>query len=258
MPTPLITLSTDFGEGSAYVAMLKGVLLAHCPGAQLLDLSHSLPVDDPFSAALLLRRTYSYYPAGTVHLLGVDRGIGPSHALLATTAGQYFVAMDQGGLGLVLEAALENPPAEPGAGVWAVELAPRTPFMARDYLAPLAANLAQHTPPSKLGTPVTDWQRLHLHRPRPSPDGRTVEGQVLYVDRFGNLLTNLTPDLLSAPAHLRIGDVQVSRWCRSFADPTDGELCLLWGAEGWLEVVLPQGSAAKRLGAKAGDAVFLG
>jgi len=246
MPSALITLSSDFGESSAYVAMLKGALLRHCPEAYLVDLSHGLPSDDAWAAAFLLLRVYPYYPAGTIHLVGTDRGLGPSRVLVASAAGQHFLALDQGALGLVLEH-------EPAAAVWAVALAPRPPFVARDVLAPLAARLAQGSSGAGLGPPVGDWQRLSLPRPRPSADG--LEGQVLHVDRFGNLITNFTREHFPPgprAARLRIRGVEIARRCSSYADAPEGELCLLWGAEGWLEVVLARASAAQRLGAQPG------
>ncbi|HUX68189.1 MAG TPA: SAM-dependent chlorinase/fluorinase [Terriglobales bacterium] len=248
MPTTAITLLTDYGEASAYVAMLKGALLGHCPEARLVDLSHALAGDDPFPAAFLLLRVYPYYPAGTVHLVGVDRGQGRSRALVASAAGQHFLALDQGALGLVLER-------EAAAAVWAVELAPRTPFVARDVLAPLAARLAQGSAGAQLGARVEDWQRLALPQPRRGSGG--VEGQVLEVDRFGNLITNFTRAQGAQAAALRLNGVEIARWCHNYADAPAGELCLMWGAEGWLEVVEARASAAARLGAGAGTPAVL-
>lgn len=248
MSAPLITLATDFGESSAYLAMLKGALLRHCPEARLLDLSHSLASDDPWPAAFLLLRVYPYYPAGTIHLVGLDRGLGPSRVLVASAAGQHFLALDQGALGLVLER-------EAAAAVWAVELAPRSPFVARDVLAPLAARLAQGTSGARLGHPVGDWQRMALPRPQPDPEG--LQGQVLHVDRFGNLITNFTREHGPQAASLLIQGVQITRWCTSYADAPPGELCLLWGAEAWLEVALARASAAQRLAAGTGTPAVL-
>ncbi|MGH9480822.1 MAG: SAM hydroxide adenosyltransferase, partial [Terriglobales bacterium] len=144
------------------------------------------------------------------------------------------------------------------AAVWAVPIPARSPFVARDHLAGLAAQLAQGADPARLGQAAPDWRRLALPRPHPAPAGTGVEGQVLYVDRFGNLLTNFNPASVPGAAQAQICGVRIARWCSHFGDAPAGELCLLWGAEGWLEIVLAQGSAAQRLGAKTGDSVLLG
>lgn len=249
MPPPLITLASDFGDASAFVAMLKGRLLGLCPGAQLHDLSHNLASDDPWPTAFLLLRVYPYYPAGTVHLLGLDRGTGVRRALVATAAGQHFVALDEGYLGLVLAR-------EPAASVYQVPIAPPGPFLARDLLAGLAVQLAQGVSAKRLGEPVADWQRLELPEPRPASGGAHA-GQVLHVDRFGNLITNFTRATAPAPAVLEIAGTRIAHWCTSFADAPPGQLCLLWGAEGWLEIILARASAAQRLRAEAGTVALL-
>src|SRR6185312_1497289 len=120
---PLVTLATDYGDTSPYVAMLKGRLLSLCPEARLVELTHHLPGEDLFGAALFLLRACFYYPAGTIHLIGLDRGDGPDRALVAEAAGQRLVAMDTGVLGLALEHARD-------VTVRAVEVVSRGPFTA--------------------------------------------------------------------------------------------------------------------------------
>jgi len=244
MSAPLITLASDFGEGSAYVAMLKGALLARCPTARLVDLNHGLDSGDNFAAAFLWLRVYSYYPAGTVHLLGLDRGGGPDRVLAAAAAGQFWLAMDEGALGLLLER-------HPEASVHAVPLASRGSFVALEAMVPLAEELAKS---GRLpGHPVTDWRRLAMPALTPRADGG-VQAEVLHVDRFGNLLLNAP---ISGYAEAEIAGTAVPRVDGHYGSRDAGSLMLRAGPEGWMEISAVQGSAAARLGAGRGTKVGL-
>lgn len=253
MPAPLITLLTDYGEADAFVGMLKGALLSRLPQARLVDLSHQPPSGDPatdlFRAALLLRRVYGYYPAGTLHLVGQDDGNGSGRALLALAGGQRFLAADTGVLGLVLEQ-------HPDARVLAAAPAAPTTFLARDVLADWTARLAHGDAPETLAAPVSDWRRLEL--PHPAATASGWRGQVLHVDTFGNLLTNFTRAQLPAAAgRLELGGMSVTGWQEDYAHAALGEAFLIWGAEGWLEVSVRGASAAARFGARVGTDVLL-
>lgn len=259
MPTPLnrlITLITDFGDGSAYTAMLKGCLWQHCPRARIVDMAHNLDGDDPFAVAFFLLRVYPYYPAGTVHLVAIDRG-RCDRALVATVARQHFLAFDNSSLGLVLER--EN--TRGAIRVRAVPAVHRGPFAVRDLLAPIAGALASGAHPSGFGSPASDWHRLSL--PVPTPAGQSANGltaEVLHVDRFGNLILNVTrADLhpVARPA-ARIGRARIARWRTGFAGARRGESFLYWGAEEWLEIAVAGGSAARRFCARRGTRVLLG
>ncbi|TAN24537.1 MAG: hypothetical protein EPN33_01885 [Acidobacteria bacterium] len=247
MPDPLITLSSDFGGASAFAAILRGALLRRCPEARLLDLSHELAGGDVFAAALFLLRVYSYYPAGTIHLLALDRGTGPDRVLVASAAGQFFIALDHGGLGLVLEH-------EPEARVWAVPLRERTTFVARDAMADIAAQLVRRAgaPPGEL---VTDWRRLELPKPTVAVDG--VLAQVLFVDSFGNLVLNVRAQAVGGWQVAQIGNQHIRRWRGHYGAAPIGELLLMVGAEGWMEIAAAGDSAATRLDARRGTPVRL-
>ncbi|MGH9415661.1 MAG: SAM hydrolase/SAM-dependent halogenase family protein [Terriglobales bacterium] len=225
----LVTLATDFGPDSAYTALLKGALLTRWPGAVIYDLSHSLEGGDVWGAAFFLRRVCGGFPAGSVHLVGVDRG-DSDQVLVADAAGQRWIGMDNGLLSLVLAA-------HPRASVRAVRPAPRTTFLARDAMVELCGG--EH------GAPAADWRRLEL----------PADPQVLHVDRFGNLITSLTR--AQAPGALEVEGTVISAWAGEYGEGRTGELVLVWGAEGWLEISLLGGSAAERLGARRGTAVGL-
>lgn len=249
--SPLLALTTDFGDG-AYVAMLKGTLLRHLPNARLVDVSHRRPETGIRETALLLRRVYSYYPAGTLHVVGVDpwtgAGSGRRRVLIARAGEQCFLAADNGVLGMVLER-------EQGALVYAAAIEAPTSFLARDVLAPLAARLAHGAAAAELGAAARDWAELKLPRPRREAEG--WRGEVLVVDDFGNILTNFTREQAGEKKAVEIGGQRIERWAEDFAGLKAGELFLLWGAEGWLEIAVAGGSAAERLGVGAGTAVGL-
>jgi|SRR6185312_3370637 len=239
MPPPVITLLTDFGDASAYVAMLKGGLLRRFPDVQLVDLGHHFRARPILEAAFHLLRVYTYYPAGTIHLVGIDEG--SARGLRAAAAGQIFLAADNGVLGPVLE--------REAARVWALAPDNPTTFLARDVLVPAAGGALAP------GAEVTDWRRLPLPRPERTAAGSL--GQVLHVDRFGNLLTNFTvADLPRPQATAEIGAQRVEGWREDYG-AAEGELFLLVGAEGWIEVSAARASAAERLGAAAGTPVLL-
>ncbi|MGH9414692.1 MAG: SAM hydrolase/SAM-dependent halogenase family protein [Terriglobales bacterium] len=247
MPPPLITLSSDFGGASAFAAILRGALLRRCPEARLLDLSHELGSGDVFAAALLLLRVYSYYPAGTIHLLALDRGTGPDRVLVAFAASQCFVAMDDGGLGLVLQQETE-------AQVCAVALRERTTFVARDAMADIVAQIVR-TPGHPPGLPVTDWRCLEI--PKPTDYDGGVLAQVLFVDAFGNLVLNVRAQAVGGWQAAEIGGQRIARWRGHYGAAPLGELLLMVGAEGWMEIAAAGDSAAARLDAHRGTTVRL-
>ncbi|MGH9468471.1 MAG: SAM hydrolase/SAM-dependent halogenase family protein [Terriglobales bacterium] len=247
MPSPLITLSSDFGSASAFAAMLRGALLLRCPEARLVDLSHELESGDIFAAALLLLRVYSYYPAGTIHLLALDRGAGPDRVLVAAAGGQFFIALDHGGLGLVLAQ-------EPESRVWAVPLRERTTFVARDAMADIVEQVV-HDPAYPPGMVVTDWRRMEL--PRPVAEEGGVRAQVLFVDAFGNLVLNVKAQAVGGWQGAEVAGIRLGRWRGHYGAAPVGELLLVVGAEGWMEIAAVGDSAAVRLGARRGTPVHL-
>src|SRR5216117_329891 len=177
---PLITLLTDFGTSDSYVAEVKAVLLSRALGAALVDVTHQIPPGDVRAGQYVLARVWHRFPEGTVHLVVVDPGVGTSRrALAAEAAGHYFVAPDNGVLSpLPADTRFFELPVPPGA-------APS--FHGRDLFAPAAAELATGTALAHLGSPITDPYRVPL--PAPHFDGTAVRGEVIYVDRFGTLIS---------------------------------------------------------------------
>lgn len=255
----LVTLTTDFGPGGRYVAQLKGVLYARAPGATVVDLSHEIPPQDVAAAARLLESAVPYWPAGTVHLAVVDPGVGTDRAIVAIEAlGQRFVGPDNGLFGWI------GPRVEACVALSRERLVSagdsRT-FHGRDLMAPAAAVLLTGTPLGELGAPYPSLRTLPAgDDPRPGDDA--IEGRVVEVDRYGNLVTNIsTAELAAAPRDERLrvavgGHETFGLW-RTYGEHPPQTLVALVGSDGYLEVALVNGSAAEMIAAGVGDAVRL-
>jgi S-adenosyl-L-methionine hydrolase (adenosine-forming) len=244
-----ITLLTDFGTTDSYVAEVKGVLLTRAPAAALVDISHGVPPGDVRSAAYILGRTWHRFPEGTVHLVVIDPGVGSGRAALAFRARHhFFVGPDNGVFTPVLQdtaveiIALPTPPAASPT------------FHGRDVFAPAAADLARGASLSTLGTFFPGIpQRLAITAPH--VEGRAVIGEVVYVDRFGTLITNLTSELVPFSAKVELEDLDLGGLKRTFSDVATGGLLAFVGSGGAIEIAVRDGSAASRLGIGIGARV---
>jgi S-adenosyl-L-methionine hydrolase (adenosine-forming) len=255
----IITILTDFGLKDGNVGVMKGVIWGIAPSAQIADISHQISPQDVAEGALILARSAPYFPAGTVHLAVVDPGVGTTRRPIAARAGdQYFVLPDNGLLTLVLEKAEKE--AQPFEIVHLNRPKYRLPevshvFHGRDIFAPAAAHLAAGVPLSAMGSRINDPVRLNLPLPQPAPDG--LRGQIIHIDHFGNLSTNIRQENLRDAQVLvvRLRGVEVSGLARTFGERPVGELVALIGSTGNLIVSVVNGSAAERLGAQVGDEV---
>lgn len=261
MNAPIITLTTDFGTRDPWVGIMKGVILGICPGAQLVDLSHDIAPQDVLEGALCLEAAVRYFPPETIHLAVVDPGVGSARRGLAIRAsGQSFVGPDNGLLSLAVE--LGGGPTE------AVELTNRAyrlaalsrTFHGRDLFAPAAAHLAMGVPLARFGSAVGDPERLSPPRAR-SEEGRVL-GQVIGVDRFGNLVTSVTEaDLagLGEPRALvvEVAGVGVGAPVAAYSDAPPGGAGAVVGSTGRLEVFVREGSARSALGCGRGAPVLV-
>jgi S-adenosylmethionine hydrolase len=247
---PIITLLTDYGTSDSYVAEVKGVLLTRAPGATLVDISHAVPPGNIATAAYLLGRTWRTFPVGTVHLVVVDPGVGtPRLAVAVGREGHFFVAPDNGVLTPVLG---------PGAEVWTLhEPADASPtFHGRDLFAPAAAALARGLPLTEVGDPVL-VPPVALATTRPHYEGKKVIGYVVHVDRYGNVVTNLTAEFVPPYAVVEAEGIEVGPLRRTFADVGHGELLAYLGSGGAVEIAVRDGSAARRLGIGVGGRVVV-
>jgi hypothetical protein len=245
----VITLLTDFGLRDPFVGVMKGVLLARCSAARIVDLTHGVAPQDVAAAAYWIARVFRYFPAGTVHVVVVDPTVGTDRALLGCRAhAQYFLAPDNGVLTDVLATASDLEvrtlhSVTPGAGVT---------FAGRDVFAPAAARLCNGEPLADLGAPLQDWVRLQS--PVSRREGDWNNGQVVIADHFGNLITNIELQPGETPRAVECQGLSVA-WGRTYADGKPGEALALLNSWGALEIAVPRGNASELLGAGVGSAV---
>lgn len=249
MNRPLITLLTDFGTADSYVAEMKAVLLGAVPQATLVDLTHAVPPGDLRAAAYLLGRTWHRFPAGTVHLAVVDPGVGTARAALAfATGGHWFVGPDNGLFTPVLRDAAVEIVTLP------IPTAAAPTFHGRDLFAPAAAALAGGTPLEILGEPFRGIPHRLSYR-EPHYEGKSVVGEVVYVDRFGTLVTSLTTETVPEYAVIEVEGLEIGPLRRTFGDVPTGGLLAYLGSGGQVEIAVRDGSAARRLGLGVGGRI---
>jgi S-adenosyl-L-methionine hydrolase (adenosine-forming) len=258
MGAPLITLTTDFGVTSPYVAAMKGAVLTVNPHVQMVDLSHSLPPQDLRSCSFFLRASVPYFPAGTLHVVVVDPGVGTDRAILCVELGLQRLLVPDNGCWTELARTLAKAPAVvtlTERRYWRSEVS--TTFHGRDIFASVAGHLSLGVLPYQLGPPATSWVDLALPAPRVAPD--LLAGEVLFVDDFGNLLTNLPGDIFldarECIHEIKVGHHTVTRQVRTYSEASAGEVVILVSSAGTVEVAEVQGSAARRLGAQPGTPV---
>jgi len=257
--SPLFVLTSDLGNGSPAVAQLKAVILAAAPSARLFDLSHDIPPQSIRYAELALRNTAFLFPAGTIHVVVVDPDVGTDRRAIAVAAkGHLFVGPDNGVLGVAI--------AQGGAEVvtldrhelWRHPVAPT--FHGRDVFAPIAATLATGRPLSGVGTPITNAKPSGLPPPT-FKDERTVLGETLGADRFGNLMTNI-PSHIGPAGEQELAESwlfeiegQTVPFRRTYMAAKQGRLIVTQGADRFLEVAVARGSAKERIGAEMGTKI---
>jgi hypothetical protein len=263
---PIVTLLTDFGVESTYPAQMKGVILERCPEAMPVDLSHGVPRHDVRTASFMLAASVEAFPDGTVHVAVVDPQVGtPRRVLAATHRGSHFVAPDNGLLTVVLRNGCRKGDPEGTPAVVSVENASffrtevSSTFHGRDIFAPVAAAMACGTELEELGPRVDDYRRIDM--PSAEADGGEIRGEVLYIDPFGNLVTNIPATELEgiAPAEprVRVAGAVIDDLSRAYSDVPAGMLLAYVGSAGLLEVAVNRQSAATRLGAEIGTPVVV-
>jgi S-adenosylmethionine hydrolase len=246
---PIVTLLTDFGTSDSYVAEMKGVILSRTPATVLTDISHGVNPGDVRSAAYLLGRTWDRFPASTIHLVVVDPGVGTIRTALAFSAhGHCFVGPDNGVFTPVLH------DAEIEAVVLPTPNGASPTFHGRDVFAPAAAALAGGATLPTLGDPFSGIPE-RLAYTEPHHEGKSIVGEVVYIDRFGSLITNLTTDIVPPYARLEVEDLDIGPVRRTYNDVTTGGLLAYVGSGGALEIAVRNGSAARRLGVGVGGRV---
>jgi S-adenosylmethionine hydrolase len=255
----VITLLTDFGLKDGYVGVMKGVILGIAPQAQIADITHNIHPQNVMEGALAFGRVASFFPKGTIHVGVVDPGVGTRRRPIAACLGdQYFVGPDNGLCTVILEQTREN-----GAEIQFVHL-DRTEFWltdvshvfhGRDIFAPVAAHLANGVALNDMGTLIQDPILLEIPKPKRIQKG--WRGEVIIVDNFGNLSTNITRANLTEKGEFRvvIAGNNLHGLIKTFGEAEPGELVALIGEAGDLSISVVNGNAAERLGVGVGEPV---
>ena len=256
----VVVLLTDFGDADWYVASMKGSLLKRASDTTIVDLSHAVPPGDAARADFLLEQTWRWFPDETVFIVVVDPGVGTERRPIAVRTGErMFVGPDNG----VLTSAIEEPdaevrliaPARIGVGPHSVT------FHGRDLFAPAGAMLAEGAAFASIGDEVVK-DAVRLPRSRPSLDGDRGQAHVVYVDRFGNAITDLREDELrawlgSGKLVVRAGNADIEGLSRTYGERSSGTALALIGSTGRLEIAVTDGHAGTRLGLAPGSLVAL-
>ena len=255
----VISITTDFGQKDGFVGTMKGVIWKICPQAQIADITHDVPPQDIFTAAIALWRAVPFFPAGSIHIAVVDPGVGTQRRPMAARLGdQYVVGPDNGLFTLLIQSAEKdkkpvnlihlNQPE-----YW-LPVISRT-FHGRDIFSPVAAHLANGVALEKLGSPFTDPVLLEFAQPERTENGWIAH--VTVIDTFGNITTDLDASLLGGrrDVRLRLGKAEVTGIIASYGQRNPGDLVAVVDSEGFIEIAVVNGSAAAHLGTKLSDRI---
>lgn len=259
--TNCIALLTDFGTRDYFVGAMKGAILTVCAKAVIVDITHEIEPQNIRAASFTLRACYRNFPPKTIFVAVVDPGVGSQRrAILVEAENYFFVAPDNGLLSFLFdENANESNPIRVFGLTnekYFAENISRT-FHGRDVFAPAAAHLANGAAPAEFGAEITDFVRFEEIRPRKIAGG-IIEAEIIHVDRFGNLITNLRKEDLPENFHLEIDGRKIERLQNFFAEAEDtGEIFMIFGSAGNLEIAAFQASAENMLNVKAGEKIIV-
>lgn len=248
---PIVTLLTDFGDADGFVGAMRGVIASRAPGCRMIDLAHHVPRGDVAKAGRVLARAVPYFPAGTVHCVVVDPGVGSARRAVAVRAGgMAFIAPDNGVLGPVLAALDGQAEARVISNRAAMRSEMSHTFHGRDLFAPAAAWLASGHAFTAIGPAAGPLVELPLAPVRRA--GETIIGRIDEIDHYGNLISDIPAQGLPPKVVATVGDVCLTGPRPAYAAVPSGDLVLVVGSLGTLEIAVRDGSAAHRLGVAAG------
>jgi S-adenosylmethionine hydrolase len=263
MPT-IVTLTSDFGNKDSFAGSMKGVLLKINPQTQIVDISHEIGPQDIWEAAFTLKTAYNYFPKGTVHLAVVDPGVGSGRRpIIVVTESYYFVGPDNGIFSLIFQEAERLRVHHITASHYYLS-SPGPTFHGRDIFAPVAAWLTKGIPSGNFGEEIEDYVKLNVPVPKKSPNG--IDGHVIHIDRFGNLITNITftdiQTLLPEGANAELISIstagkEIKGLKNFYAESAPGEPGAIINSSGYLEIFLFKQNARTALSIKRGETVKL-
>lgn len=255
-PSGIITLTTDFGLSDPYVAMMKGVMLSINPQAKLIDISHQISAGSILQAGSLIHESYPYFPKGTIHVGVVDPGVGSRRRLIALNAeDHFFVGPDNGIFWPVIKNLSQVKIIQLTQARYFLHHISRT-FHGREIFAPVAAHLSSGVKLEMFGDKITDPVSISLPEPR-QKDG-FLYGQVMRVDNFGNLISNIGGSeldhfLQSSQPIIEVGRVVITKMSSIYADADEGEPLAQINSSDLLEIAVNMGRASEYIGVDAGE-----
>lgn len=259
MAAKLITLTTDFGHNDPFVGIMKGVIFGINPNVSVIDLSHGVSPQDLMAGALVLRYSAPFFPRGTIHVAIVDPGVGSDRRpLLIESEGCFFIGPDNGILSLALEGHQTSLMIELSNVTYHLKPTGAT-FHGRDIFAPVAAYLSLGVPPQDLGETVNDL--VNLPWPAVTRTEGALVGKVIYIDGFGNLVTNFREgdlnELQAKKLTITVTGVTIEQLASHYSSSQEGDYTALINSWGLLEIAAFKSDAQRRCGAKVGDSVYI-
>lgn len=255
----IITLTTDFGLQDHYVSVMKAVMLGIAPDVRLVDVSHQIPPQDIMAGAWVVRNASLSFPKGTIHLVVVDPGVGTARNPVAIRIkDQIYVGPDNGIFSLIADEFEYTARRLTEKKFWVDN--PSNTFHGRDIFSPVAAHLANGVPFEELGEPVDELVTYRWAVPISDKDG--IQGWVIHIDRFGNLISNIPADLIhksigNSRFRIYVGNTILDEVVTTFADVTDGEPVAYIGSSGTLEIAINKGNAREMLGVQKGAQISI-
>lgn len=244
-----IALLTDFGTQDYFVGAMKGVILSINKNAEIIDISHEIPPHNIHSAGFTLRACYKNFPKKTIFTAVIDPGVGSDRrAVLTETEDYFFIAPDNGLLSFIFNESNKFRVFEITNEKYFKHPVSST-FHGRDIFAPAAAHLSNKVKPSDFGDEIKDFVRFEENAPREISETE-IEAEIIHIDRFGNLISNLTKEDLPANFTISINGKKIYKMQQFFAESNKSEIFMIFGSAGFLEIVAFQDSAAKLLNAQ--------
>ncbi|HVP36037.1 MAG TPA: SAM-dependent chlorinase/fluorinase [Terriglobales bacterium] len=257
LPNKIITLTTDFGKAGGYAGAVKGVLLEINPNLKIVDVTHEVSCFNVLEGALVLNSFYQFFPKGTIHLAVVDPGVGGKRkGILIRTDNYFFVGPDNGIFSFVYEQERVRKMVNITNSEYFLRK-PSSSFHARDIFAPVSAYLSLGVKPGEFGSPAQDCYKLKLPQPLYRKDH--LLGEIIYIDGFGNLITNISSSLISnkSSVRIRVRSKIINHLSQYYEEEKNGKLLALIGSGNFFEISVNQGNAQRLLKAKVGDKITI-
>lgn len=263
MQEPVITLLTDFGVTDSYVGAMKGVILSICPSAKLIDLSHEIKEHDIYEGAFFLSSVAKFYPKNTIHLVVIDPGVGSErNAVMIRSENYFFIGPDNGVLSLAASVDGVKKIVKISNSKYFLKPISHT-FHGRDIFAPVAAHLAKIGEIEKFGPIIKEWNQIEITKARVEKTG--IHGEIIHVDRFGNLITNISQEIFQNAEGIQPDFIQVRINDRdlkmilanSYNQVKVGDYLGIFGSYNFLEISRNQASAATLLNSRVHDKILL-